>query len=118
MNNIEVEIKSFISKEKYDELFDFFKRNADFVNEDLQETHYFDSKEDIRIQKNKNSAKVWIKKGSIHDNFREEKEIIFGKNDFEVLENLFISLGLKIKIKWFRRRYVFNWNNIKVCLDN
>ena len=118
MNNIEVEVRSFISKEKYDELFDFFKKNADFVNEDSQETHYFDSKDDIRIQKNKKSAKVWMKKGNIHDNFREEKEIIFEKNDFEVLEKIFISLGLKVKIKWFRKRYVFNWDNIKVCLDN
>ena len=42
MENIEVEIRSFISKEKYEELLEFFKQNAELVKEDFQETHYFD----------------------------------------------------------------------------
>jgi uncharacterized protein YjbK len=41
MNNIEAEIRSFISKEQYDSLLDFFKTNAKFLKEDFQETFYF-----------------------------------------------------------------------------
>ena len=75
MNNIEVEIRSFISKEKYNELIEFFKKNAEFINEDYQETYYFDTKEDLRIQKNNYFSKIWMKKGKMHDEQREEIEI-------------------------------------------
>ena len=52
MENIEVEIKSFITKEEYDELVKFFRKNAEFINEDNQTTYYFDCEQDLRIQKN------------------------------------------------------------------
>ena len=42
--NIEVEIRSFISKERYEELLEFFKKEGKFISEDYQETYYFDSK--------------------------------------------------------------------------
>ena len=58
MKNIEVEIKCFISKEKYEELLIFFNKNADFVNEDDQETYYFDAEHDLRIQKNNSFSKI------------------------------------------------------------
>ncbi len=48
---IEVEIRSFITKEQYDQLQTFFRQNAKFLTEDYQETYYFNSKEDLRIQK-------------------------------------------------------------------
>lgn len=62
MENIEVEVRSFISKSQYDELCIFFHENAEFLKEDSQETFYFDSKEDVRIQKNDFFAKIWMKK--------------------------------------------------------
>jgi len=117
MGNIEVEIRSFVSKDQYDRLMEFFNRNAKFVKEDYQETYYFDTKEDLRIQKNNFFSKVWMKKGKLHDDFREETEIKFDKNDFEKLEKLFLSIGINVKIKWFRKRFQFDWNDAKVCLD-
>ncbi len=115
--NIETEIRSFISKEKFDELLDFFKKNASFEKEDYQETFYFDCDEDLRIQRNNFFSKIWMKKGQIHDDSREEIEIKFDKNEFEKLEKLFLSLGYNIEIKWFRKRFKFKWDNITVCLD-
>jgi adenylate cyclase class IV len=82
-NNIEVEIRSFISKEQYNELLKFFNKEATLVKKDKQKTIYFDSKQDLRIQKNNSTTKVWIKKGKVHDNFREEIEIHTKKEDFE-----------------------------------
>jgi len=61
--NTEVEIRSFITKEKYKELIEFFNKEAEFVNEDYQENYYFDTKEDLRIQKNNFFSKLWMKKG-------------------------------------------------------
>ncbi len=115
--NIETEIRSFISKEKFNELLDFFKNNASFVKEYFQETFYFDCDEDLRIQKNNFFSKIWMKKGQIHDDHREEIEIKFDKSDFENLERLFLSLGYNIEIKWFRKRFEFKWDDITVCLD-
>ena len=115
--NIETEIRSFISKEKFEELLDFFKQNAELEKEDYQETIYFDSQEDLRIQKNNFYSKIWMKKGKIHDDHREEIEIKFDKDEFEKLEKLFTNLGYKVEIKWFRKRFQFKWDNITVCLD-
>jgi adenylate cyclase class IV len=90
--NIEAEIRSFISKEKFDQLLEFFKKNAVLVKEDYQETFYFDCDEDLRIQKNNHFSKVWMKKGALHDDHREEIEIKFEKGDFEKVEKLFLAL--------------------------
>jgi predicted adenylyl cyclase CyaB len=115
--NIEVEIRSFITKDKYDELIAFFKKEGQFVTEDYQETYYFDCDQDLRIQKNNFFSKIWMKKGKIHDEQREEIEIKFDKNDFEKLEKLFLSLGFNVQIKWFRNRHTFKWNDVEVCID-
>lgn len=116
--NIEVEIRSFISEEEYEKLLDFFKENAQFVKEDFQETHYFDCDEDLRIQKNNFGSKIWMKKGKIHDESREELEVKFNKEDFDNISKIFESVGFGIEIKWLRERKQFDWNGIKVCLDS
>lgn len=114
---VEIEIRSFISKEKYAELLDFLHQNTTFVSEDYQETYYFDSKEDIRIQRNNSYSKIWMKRGKIHDDAREEVEIKFNRGDFEKLEQLFLAAGLNVQIKWFRNRHTFRWDDIDVMLD-
>ena len=50
--NIECEIRSFISEKEYKKLIARFKKEAEFLGADEQVTYYFDSKEDLRIQKN------------------------------------------------------------------
>ncbi len=117
MNNIEVEIRSFISKEQYENLLKFFEQNAKLLKEDYQETFYFDCEQDLRIQRNSFFSKIWMKKGKIHDAHREELEIKFDRNEFENLERLFLALGLNVQIKWFRKRFEFQWDGITVCLD-
>lgn len=117
MKNIEVEARTFINKEKYQELKKFFGKNAEFIKHDNQETHYFDCDEDIRIQKNNYFAKIWLKKGKIHDDSREEIEIKFDKDDFDKIEKIFLAINLKTKVKWFRERYEYKWGDITVDLD-
>lgn len=116
--NIEVEVRSFISKEQFKRLMNFMKQNAEFLGEDYQITYYFSGPVDLRIQKNDNLAKLWLKKGKIHDKYREELEIKFDKDDFEKLEKLLKVLGYEIEIKWFRDRKRFLWNGIKATVDN
>jgi predicted adenylyl cyclase CyaB len=114
---VEVELRSFITKEKHDELIGFFKKNGEFINEDYQESYYFDDKGDVRIQKNKFFSKVWIKKGNLHDEQREEMEVKFSRDDFEKLEKTMEILGLTVKIKWLRKRHSFNWQGVGAMVD-
>ena len=62
MKNIEVELRSFITEDKYGDLMKFFHEKGEFVGKEDQETFYFDCGEDLRIQKNDNHAKIWMKK--------------------------------------------------------
>ena len=143
MKNIEVEIRSFITEEQYKSLIERFKEEADFVGEDEQITYYLtrstrlsvnrstevlttrspeqsrriDSEQDLRIQKNNNFSKIWLKKGKIHDEHREELEIKFNREDFEKLEKMFLTLSFNVEIKWFRKRLTFKWDDIDLTLD-
>lgn len=116
-NNIEIEIRSFVSKKQYEKLLIFFKKNSELLKEDNQETIYYDCPQDLRIQKNNFFSKIWLKKGKIHDDSREEIEIHTEIEDFDELKKLFETLGYGIDIKWLRDRKEFKWDNINVCLD-
>jgi predicted adenylyl cyclase CyaB len=118
MENIETEVRSFITMEQYGRLLKFFRENATHVKEDYQETYYFDSNSDLRIQKNNRGAKLWLKGGKLHEDSREEIEVFFSKEDFPKLERFLNLLGFGTGIKWFRLRQQFDWNGIKVCLDD
>ncbi|HEB01454.1 MAG TPA: CYTH domain-containing protein [Candidatus Portnoybacteria bacterium] len=115
--NIEVEVRSFISKSQYYNLLKYFKKQGKFLGRDCQITYYFSGKSDLRTQKNKNLAKLWLKGGRIHDNHRKEIEIRFNRKDFDKLEELLITLGYKVEIKWFRTRNDFLWKGTKVAVD-
>ncbi len=117
MKNIECEIRSFITKSQHNSLIKRLKKEARFLGEDEQTTYYFDSEQDLRIQKNSKFSKIWLKNGQIHDEDREEIEVRTDKNDFKKLEQIFLTLGYKIEIKWFRKRHSFKWNNIDVAID-
>jgi predicted adenylyl cyclase CyaB len=114
----EVEVRSFISKERYEELLVFFMKSAEFIKEDYQETIYFDCDKDLRLQRNNYYAKIWLKEGKVHDNLREETEIEIKREDFEDAKELFRLLGYKTEIVWHRKRKQFLWkDDITVCLD-
>lgn len=118
MKNIEVEIRSFVDEAKYKELIERFKKEAQFLGEDEQVTYYFDTPQDLRIQKNTNYSKTWLKKGSLHDDHREEIEVRCAKEDFEKLEKLYLALGYNVQIKWFRNRHSFKLGDIDLAIDH
>ena len=117
MSNIECEVRAMIDDEKFTELLAQFKETFTYIGIEEQITYYFDGENDLRIQQSDNSAKVWLKKGKLHDEHREEIEIKVPKEDFEKLEQLFLALDYNIAIKWFRTRHTFRWDDIDVTLD-
>jgi adenylate cyclase class IV len=50
----------------------------------------------LRIQKNSQFAKLWLKTGKIHNDCREELEIRFNRDDFDNLEKLLLKLGYQV----------------------
>lgn len=114
---IEAEIRSFVTKEQFAQLYALFQEHGTFINTDEQETYYFQADHDLRIQRNSSFAKIVLKQGKIHDEAREELEIKVDREQFEQMESLFLALGYPVKIKWFRTRHTFDWGDIKVMLD-
>lgn len=115
---LEVELRSFISKEQHEKLLEFFGKNSESLGQDGQVTYYFDGPHDLRIQQSDKYSKVWLKKGKLHDDAREEIEVKCAKDDFPILEKLFLALGYSVSIKWFRNRHSFKWNGITVTIDD
>lgn len=116
-NMIEVEARSFISEEKYNEFMNYFKKNTDYLGEDEQITVYFSGEKDLRTRLTSKDARIIVKEGKIHDKGREELEIVLPRKDFDNINKILELLGFKIKVKWFRKRQVFKWNDIKLYLD-
>ncbi len=114
---IEAELRSILNERAYKELAGFFAQHAELRGASYQETHYLRGKYDLRIQRNDAYAKVWLKKGTMHDEAREEIEVRCGTNDFPALEELFGILGFVPTIKWFRWRREYDWQGTTVCLD-
>jgi predicted adenylyl cyclase CyaB len=85
--------------------------------EDMQETRYFEGPHDLRIQRGTSCAKVWLKKGKMHDECREEIEIRLEPDRFGELERLFDTLGYRTGIVWHQHRIRFAWGDVDVSLD-
>lgn len=114
---IEVEVRSFVSEEQFKKLIEFMKKNAKHGGHDSQTTYYFSGSADLRIQKSSGYAKLWLKKGKIHDDSREEIEVKFAREDFGKLEALMKGLGYEVEMGWLRERDRFLWDGVKVTLD-
>ncbi len=118
MSNIEVEVRSFISEHKYKQLIEIMNQQGGFIDEINEETVYFSGEKDLRIRRDNKKAYLILKEGKIHDKHRKEIEIECQRNDFRKLEDLLINLGFEVKIRWFRKRKIYKWNDIKVLLDD
>lgn len=117
MKNIEVESRAFLSDDEYARILNFMETNAEHVKNDEQETVYFSGEKDVRIQKNGSCAKIILKDGKIHEDYREEIEVKFRKEDFDNMVAIVCASGSEIEIKWFRKRKEFLWKGTKVCID-
>lgn len=113
----ECEVRTLLDYYQYEALKTRLMREADFKGEDVQETRYFEGPHDLRIQKSASCAKVWLKKGKMHDECREEVEIKIEPERFGELERLFDALGYSTGIVWHRYRMRFMWEDIDVSLD-
>lgn len=117
---VECEIRALVSDEQYGRLAAALAAEGVSEGEDEQVTYYFEGHDDpdLRIQKNGAGAKIWMKRGQMHDEAREEIEIPCRGESFDDLEALFTALGYRVSIKWFRRRLTFRLGDITATLDD
>jgi predicted adenylyl cyclase CyaB len=115
-DNIEVEVRSFISPIQYKSLERKLNKVARPLKKIKEETIYCGN-EDLRIRRDGNFSHLILKSGKIHDNFRNEIKIRFERADFEKLRDLFEKLGFNVDVMWFRERKIYDLKGIKVFLD-
>lgn len=110
---IEVELRSFINKDKYDELVK--KYNADFQK---QITYYFNSEQDFRMMKTKDYTQLWLKTGKMHEASRVEKVVKIDNKYRNDLEGMLELLNYDVDIKWYRTRSKIKIeNDAEMCID-
>lgn len=115
---MECEVRALLDYYQYEGLKARLMQEAEFKGEDMQETRYFEGPHDLRIQKSGSCAKVWLKKGKMHDECREEVEVRMEPERFGDLERLFDALGYATGIVWLRHRMRFDWGDVDVSLDH
>jgi adenylate cyclase class IV len=116
---VEVELRSFITKEKYGELLRFFAREGRLLGSDNQVTYTLNDRNSVRIQRNDSHSKLWIKMGKgQHDPIHEEIEVRFDRKDFNTLARAMEVMGFPPLIKWFRKRTTFKWQGVSVMVDS
>lgn len=118
MKNIEVEARSFITDEQFENAKEILDRDCEFVEKLNETTMYFSGEKDLRMRKNETGAFVIMKEGKIHDDFRKELEIRIDVNDFDDMAELFQSLGFAIEIEWRRNRLEYKKADMKILLDD
>lgn len=121
---IEVELRSFLSEQQFSALLERFRREAEYLGVDEQETYYLVPNAegaavaaDLRIQQNTKGAKIWMKFGKMHEPKREEVEIPVSWEDFGKLQELFSALGYRVGVPFYRTRHRFRWDGVEVMLD-
>lgn len=111
----EIEKRVFLSEEQYENFSSIFG----LINKlpERQITTYFDANcNDLRLMNTKDYSKIWLKGGVIHDNCREEYEVVFNNEYISDMSKILTKL-FKVKTKWFRERFVLNYKKAKLCLD-
>ncbi|HJV32548.1 MAG TPA: CYTH domain-containing protein [Patescibacteria group bacterium] len=119
--DIECEIRAFVTDDQYGGLLERLRREAAHEGRDEQVTYYFEGNgdPDLRIQRNARGGKIWYKGGKMHEDARREIEIPFEtEGAFGKFEELFLALGYRVSIKWFRARETFKLGGVTVTLDD
>ncbi len=110
---IEVELRSFITKEKYEELIKKYNAKCE-----KQITYYFNSKQDFRMMKTKEYTQLWLKTGKMHETSRLERVVRIDNNYRNDLESMLELLDYEVDIKWFRTRSKVKLDeNAELCID-
>ena len=115
---IEVEKRAFLDKDEHQRILDFFLQVSKVEKDERQITTYYDCDADLRLMvTNTSHAQLWLKKGEMHDSYREEFVVRYNKDDYDCFRKILDILNYNISIKWYRSRKVFKWKDVVVTID-
>ena len=117
---IEVELRSMFSESEYNELAEFFKKNAKDLGEDDKDAYFFILPDKlVKVVNNisQKSAKIVLKLTKIGKGSGfEEIEILINQNDIEKAVKLFDALGLNEVQHFFQKRHNYLYKDVEIAL--
>jgi predicted adenylyl cyclase CyaB len=115
---IEVELRTFISEQQFNQLLQHLLSTGDELEHTRQITHYLNHPTDTRVQISTEGGRVWQKLGKMHERSRQELEVLMSKINAEIMLDIFHNLGFSMKVSWYRERRAYQIGEMTVSLDN
>lgn len=121
MNNIEIEFRAKISKNKYDSLNRFLKQNAQDLGEDNKDTLFYilpDKLFKVVNEASKNKAKIVLKSNRIgNGNEFGEWEIKIDPNDYEKTIDMFNHMNFPGKsMRAWQERHNYLYKGVEIAV--
>lgn len=116
---IEIEFRGPLTKNEFQKLLTFFKKEAEFVKRMKRKTFVFENKDktlDLKVRTTDGVPEVVLKKGFAGARRREEIILPLKTNSTKEALRLFSLLGYNKGIIAVRDNYIFNYKNIEFTL--
>lgn len=111
---VTVEKRTFISKDKFLELKQYFTEHGTSIQNHRQIIYKYRSDLDFRLIFDKDSALLRLRGARNQD---EDLIVTLMRNELDKVILMFQSLGLNIDMKWYRTRYEMNYQDYHITLD-
>jgi predicted adenylyl cyclase CyaB len=120
MKSYEVELRSLLSQEKYDELKHYFDLQTTGVENNADAYVFLTSDLNIKVKKqtSKGTAKITVKKGAEYKQDVEEFELPISPADVEKAISLITALGFEKHIPSVQKRTDYDLGEIMVSLKD
>lgn len=115
---IEVELRSFLTGEQYTRIQALLDAEGELLENTNQETWYFDQQSCLRLMRGDEKAKICLKGGTTHDEWREEVDLPIALENVEAARALLRGMGHQVEARWIRHRRRYMWHGIDVALDD
>jgi len=115
----EIEFRGPLTKDEFQKVLSFFKKEAEFVKRMKRKTFVFENKDrtlDLKVRTTDGVPEIVLKKGFIGARRREEIILPLKTSSTKDAVRLFSLLGHNKGIIAIRDNYIFNYKNIEFAL--
>jgi len=115
----EIEFRGPLTKNEFQKLLSFFKKEAEFIKRMKRKTFVFENKDetlDLKVRTTDGVPEIVLKKGFMGARRREEIILSLKTNSTKEAVRVFSLLGYNKGIIAIRDNYIFNYKNIEFAL--